>query len=126
MSEKPELPPISFTREGIRVTASTFLSIIGACFSLYFFFDDHWEKKDAAAEAHEGLAKKITEEDAKALKQAYFLRMATLKDQINHLRMKRKVYPHQFTAVDAVTLESLEDQFQQIDRMYNTEQLKPK
>ena len=124
--EKKELPPVSYTREGIRVSASVLVSVVGTCFSLYFFFDDHWEHRDEAKEIHKSLEKKIIDEDAKALRQAYFLRMATLKDQINHLRMKRKVNPDQFLPIDAVTLESLEDQYQQIDRMYNTEQLKPK
>ena len=63
---------------------------------------------------------------ADQMKFAYYLRMATLKDMIHHLKAKKTVTPEIFTKVDQMTLEELEDEYARINDMYKTDQLKPK
>ena len=135
--ESQDFPPLSLTRESIRVSAATLVSMVATIFSLWFFFDDHWITKkhfesfekdhtEMVDELKELSTQHHAETKAELMKFVYYQRMITLKDMIRHL-MAKKVIPNSgFTPVDEMTLQELESEFVRINQLYNTEQLKPK
>ena len=115
VKEKRELPPISYLRESVRVSASTLFSIIGACFSVYFFFQDNWV-----------LHKDFEEYKIVEKKNNCEIQKNILKREARYLKLKKEVYPETFSKVEQFMLEDTQDQFNQIDKTCTIDQLKPK